>query len=72
MHSGSTATTNVSSHTFASSMIMKEINSIKNDLQSLKASVSSLQSRYPSDLALRDEIALLRQSLNTAHNHNTF
>ena len=50
--------------TVAISMIMKEINIIKNDLHSLKTSVSSLQDLYPSDFALRDEVALLRKSLN--------
>ena len=46
----------------AISMIMKEINIIKNDLHSLKTSVSSLQDLHPSDSALRDEVALLRKS----------
>ena len=52
---------------FATSVIMKEINIIKNELNSLKSSVSSLHSRLPSDNALRDEIACLRQSLNATH-----
>ena len=48
----------------AISMIMKEINIIKNDLHSLKTAVSSLQDLHPSDSALRDEVTLLRKSLN--------
>lgn len=55
---------------FALTAVMKEVNIIKDEVRSLKASVSALHCSYTSDSALRNEIALLRQSLLHTNDSN--